>query len=72
MELSFGGPKQALVLIVDPWATDSEVKAIQKQYMLPSGDIPVWCSEKLERGKYALADCNVDDMDAEYGRVYER
>lgn len=72
MELSWGEPKQALVLIVDPWATDSEVKAIQKQYMLPSGEIPVWCSQKMERGKYAVADCNVDDMESEYGTVYER
>ncbi|WP_010197065.1 hypothetical protein [Psychrobacter sp. PAMC 21119] len=72
MELFYEGPKQALVLIVSPWAMDDEVRAIQKQYMLPSGEIPVWCSQKMERGKYAVADCNVDDMDAEYGMVYER
>ena len=72
MELSYEAPKQALVLIVDPWATDKEVKAIQKQYMLPTGELPVWCSHKMARGKYSLADCNVDDMEGEYGRVYER
>ena len=72
MEMSYEGPKQALVLIVDTLATDNEVQAIQKQYMLPSGEIPVWCSQKMERGKYAVADCNVDDMESEYGTVYER
>lgn len=70
--ISYHGKKQSLVLVVDVWASDAEVAAMQKQYMLPSGEIPVWCSKKLEPGKHAVADCEVDDMESEYGVVYER